>query len=520
MLSHFDHHLQFLNSSSSSLISSTQSEPSHQYPPAIWDYNFVESLKTNINYSSDTDMKSLVEAADRITKDVKLMLDDEKAVNDPLAKLELIGVIQSLGMSNIFEENINKILDNIYHENYLNRKEWMKDNLYATSLCFRLLRQHGFQVSQDVFSEFQDARGDFKESLANDVKGMLSLYEAAYLLSEGESIQHEAILTFTRRHLMNNYTIANDDDNFAKQVTRSLEMPFHWRMQRSQERWFIDVYEYQRNMNPLLLELAKMNFNMVQSKHQIELKHMSRWWKSLGIAKNLSFARDRLVECFLGSIGFSWEPKYERCREWITKTISFVLLIDDIYDWANMAKAMLVEAKWCHEGYIPTLEVYKYNGSVSSSGFVVLAVAFFALKQNNCADALRALENNHELLYSSCLVCRLSNDLATSSAELKRGELASSVYIYMQEANVCEKDAREHLRGLIMDMWKKMNKFILSPFPFDLSFVNLVLNFARFSLFMYQYGDGIGAEHSKSKEHVLSLIINPIHMHPANNNSS
>ncbi|KAI3977654.1 hypothetical protein MKX01_004187 [Papaver californicum] len=478
-------------------------------------------------------------------------------------------------MSNIFEDDISKIRECIYHENCLNRNEWMKDNLYATSLCFRLLRQHGFLVSQDVFSEFQDARGDFEESLASDVKVMLSLYEAAHLLSEGESIQHEAIVTFTKRHLVNNNT---DDDNLAKQVTRSLEIPFHWKMQRSEARWFIDVYEYQRNMNPLLLELAKMNFNMVQAKHQIELKHMSRWWKSLGIAKNLSFARDRLVECFLGSVGFSWEPKYERCREWLTKTISFVLVIDDMYDvygsldelelftdaikrwdckkleklphyifffleitsyywkneyrlerkykwgkdllWDNTVMAMLVEAKWCHKGYIPTVEEYKHNGSISSSGYVILTVALFAMKQNNGADVLQALENNHELLYSSCLLCRLSNDHATSSAELKRGELASSVYIYMQEANVCEKDAREHIRGLIMDMWKNMNRSILSSFPFDLSFVNLVLNFARSSLFMYQYGDGIGAEHSKSKEHVLSLVINLIHMHPANENSS
>ncbi|KAI3982003.1 hypothetical protein MKX01_018909, partial [Papaver californicum] len=76
---------------------------------------------------------------------------------------------------------------------------------------------------------------------------------------------------------------------------------------------------------------------------------------------------------------------------------------------------MLVEAKWRHKGYIPTLEEYKYNGSISSSGYVILTVAFFAMKQNNGADVLQALENNHELLYSSCLLCRLSNDLATSS---------------------------------------------------------------------------------------------------------
>ncbi|KAI3868713.1 hypothetical protein MKX03_025963 [Papaver bracteatum] len=57
-----------------------------------------------------------------------------------------------------------------------------------------------------------------------------------------------------------------------------------------------------------------------------------------------------------------------------------------------------------------------------------------------------------------------------------------------------------------------MNRSLLDSSPFDTSFVNLVLNFARTSLFMYQYGDALGAEHSKSIEHVLSLIINPIHI--------
>ncbi|KAI3961571.1 hypothetical protein MKW92_032765 [Papaver armeniacum] len=532
-----------------------------QYQPTIWDYkHFLESPKTN--YSCKTDTELFVEKE----KQVKVML---KEAVKPLAKLELIDVIQSLGMSNLFEEDIHKILENMYHDNAKNSK----DNLYATSLRLKLLRQYGFHEPQDVFDKFKDAKGGFKESIKEDIKGMLSLFEAAHLVLEGESILTEAVL-FTRRHLLDNEKNNNNVNvNLTKQVSRSLETPFHWRVQRSEAKTFIEAYESQNDMNHLLLELAKLNFNRVQAQHKMELKHISKWWNNMGFAEKLNFARDRIVECFLSSIGFCWEPQYKRCREWLTKILSFALVIDDIYDsygsleelelftdaierWdckaveklpyymkicflalyntvnemafeilseqqfdilphltkslANTVKAMSTEAKWCHKGYMPTFVEYQHNGSVSSVGYVFLMIAFFATNQNINDGVLDALKNNHPLLYSACLVCRLSNDLATSSAELKRGEVASSIYCYMQETNVSENDAREHIKGLIMETWKEMNRFLFDSSPFDRSFVNLVLNFGRTSLFMYQYGDGLGAEHSKSIEHVLSLIVNPI----------
>ncbi|KAI3931488.1 hypothetical protein MKW92_045064 [Papaver armeniacum] len=517
------------------------------------------------NYSCKTDKVLLVK---KIQKQVQGMLN--KAIKS-IEKLELMDVIQSLGMSNLFEEDIYIILENMYHDD----SQKTKDNLYATSLRFKLLRQYGFHESQDIFDKFRYANGGFKESITNDLKGILSLYEAAHLLLEGESILSEAIL-FTKRHLSdngsNNYNI---NVNLAKRVCHSLETPVHWRVQRSETRFFIEAYESQKNMNPILLELAKLNFNMVQYQHKMELKHISRWWINMGIAKKLDFARDRLVECFLSNIGTCWEPRYERCREWLTKILSFALVIDDIYDvygsieelelftdaierWdckatvklphcmkicflalyntvnemdfeilseqqfdilphltkllANSVKAMLTEAKWCHKGHIPTFMEYQHNGSVSSFGYVFLLAAYFTTNQNINDGVLHAFENNHSLLFSSCLLCRISNDLATSSAEIKRGEVASSIYCYMQEKNVCEVDAREHIKGLIMETWKEMNRFLFDSCPFDRSFVNLVLNFARTSLFMYQYGDGLGAEHSKSVEHVLFLIVNPIHI--------
>ncbi|KAI3868715.1 hypothetical protein MKX03_025965 [Papaver bracteatum] len=304
-----------------------QSEASvhFQYQPAIWDKHFVESVPKT-NYSTiinKTDTELLVK---KIIKQVKGLLQNSLK---PLAKLELIDVIQRLGMSYLMEEDILKILEDMYHDD----AQKMTDNLYATSLRFRLLRQYGFHESQDIFNEFRHAEGGFKETITQDIKGMLSLFEAAHLLFEGESILNEAIL-FTRRHLL--YIRRNNDKinvNLDTQVRRSLETPFHWRVQRSEARFFIEAYELQNDMNPTLLELAKQNFNMVQAQHEMELRHLSRWWNNMGIAKKLNFARDRLVECFLSNIGCSWEPRNERCREWLTKILSFALVIDDIYDF-------------------------------------------------------------------------------------------------------------------------------------------------------------------------------------------
>ncbi|KAK4347048.1 hypothetical protein RND71_033387 [Anisodus tanguticus] len=55
------------------------------------------------------------------------------------------------------------------------------------------------------------------------------------------------------------------DQNVAEQVSHALEMPVHWRMERLEARWFVEVYHKKENMDPLRLELAKLDYNMVQA---------------------------------------------------------------------------------------------------------------------------------------------------------------------------------------------------------------------------------------------------------------
>lgn len=69
---------------------------------------------------------------------------------DPLAKLELIDTMEKVGVAYIFEEEIKEALEAILSSNYI-KHPTIREDLYATSLCFRLLRQRGYIVPQGIY---------------------------------------------------------------------------------------------------------------------------------------------------------------------------------------------------------------------------------------------------------------------------------------------------------------------------------------------------------------------------------
>ena len=97
-------------------------------------------------------------------------------------------------------------------------------------------------------------------------------------------------------------------------------------------------------------------------------------------------------------------------------------------------------------------------------------------------------------------------------AELERGESANSISCYMHQSGASEEEAREHMRNLIDESWRKMNKAVEmdSSSPFTKPFVETAINLARIAQCTYQDGDSHGAPDAKSKKRVLSLIIDPI----------
>ncbi|KAH9783538.1 TPS27 [Citrus sinensis] len=405
------------------------------------------------------------------------MTNEVSVTNKPLDQLELIDNLQRLRLAYHFETEIESILHNIYNNK---DDKWKNENLYATSLEFRLLRQHGYNVSQEVFSSFRDKNRGF---ICNDFKGILSLYEASYCSLEGESIMEEA-WQFTSKHLKQCLNSNKDDEDLNEQARRALELPLHWRMPRLEARWFIDVYEKKKDKNHALLQLAKLDFNILQATYQEELKDISGWWEDKGLREKLRFARSRLITSFLGGLGIAFEPHFAYSRRVLTIAGALVTVIDDIYDiygtldeldlftyavesevadhilkqqdsdqllriknsvlpWLGLLQAFLEEAKWYHNKYAPTLEEYLKNAALSISGPLITITAYISATNPIIEKELEYLESNPDLIQWSSRIFLLLNDLGTSSC-------------YMHETGASEEAAREHIKDLIRQMWKKV----------------------------------------------------------------
>ncbi|XP_020100323.1 terpene synthase 10-like [Ananas comosus] len=274
---------------------------------------------------------------DELKMEVARMINEETVVVDD--KLELIDALQQLGIDYHFEKEIKHALDSIFSKFDDIRME-TKDNAYIIALLFRLLRGHGFRVSQDIFDQFKDEKGSFKSNLSNQIKNLLSLYEASYLAVDGEDTLIEA-RNFTIQHLKNFLSCSSHDSRKLRDyVVNALEQPLQWRVERFYTRWFIDAYEKEEKIRPQLLEFAKLDFNVVQNTYKRELKEVSRmknfgnfrWWSNLRLWEKLPFSRERLAENYLWSVGWAFEPKHSTFRLAQTKANSLITAIDDVYD--------------------------------------------------------------------------------------------------------------------------------------------------------------------------------------------
>ncbi|XP_008460931.2 terpene synthase 10-like isoform X1 [Cucumis melo] len=535
---------------------------SANYHPSIWKDEFIQSLSSQ--FKGVTYGKRL----NPLIGEVKAMLKKAPS-EDSLEQLELIDTLQRLGISYHFESEIKHVLKTLYNKRDLDDN---KKDLYATSLEFRLFRQHGFEISQEVFSDFKDEiEISDNISFLGDINGILSLYEASFLSFKNEDFLEKA-KCFAINYLEKYMRRTRVDEVDMAMIKHALELPLHWRTSRMEARWFIDIYERKKDMNPILLEMAKLDFNMLQSIYQEDLKSASSWWTSSRLGEKLSFSRDRLMANFLWTIGTGFEPEFSYSRRMITKINSFITILDDIYDvygtldeldlftnaierwdvnaideipyymkvcflalhdsinemafqvfkdqevdviqylhnvWIGLCKSYLQEAKWYHSNYKPTLEEYMDNAWVSISGPVILVHSYVFATSHIAKEELESLDKTNDIIRWSSTILRLADDLATSSDELKRGDVPKSIQCYMNDTGVSENDARNYIKHLINETWKKLNESEAENIALSQVIIQMSKNLARMAQCMYLNGDGYGIE-QETKDHVLSLIIHPI----------
>ncbi|CAI0457130.1 unnamed protein product, partial [Linum tenue] len=389
-------------------------------------------------------------------------------------KLQLIDVVQRLGVGYHFEAEIEEILEDLF-TNF----DGKGTDLYHAALRFQLLRQQGFPVSLDGFRKLKNSEGRFKEWLLSDEQGLLSLYEAAHMAFHGEDILDEALSFATKNLKSILLTNKNTSNAFQRQIEFALFVPAWKCVPRSLARHSIDFYSDHQDallQNKKLLTFAKLDFNMVQSFHQQELRELSEWWKRIDVATKFPYGRDRLVECYFWINCIYFEPKYGLARILNTKIYSVLTLLDDtcdnfatyeevlalveaierldaraleelpdrmkniyrltlsVYDEIDeevgktgsmfvveyakeelkkLARAYSNKIGWCTEGRIPTVEEYMIEGGYVTGGMpIVYASAFVGMGADIVTrEALEWASNGSKMLKSGCVICRFQNDI-------------------------------------------------------------------------------------------------------------
>ncbi|WRX28625.1 Terpene synthase, partial [Theobroma cacao] len=198
--------------------------------PTVWDVELVKSFTTPYSFESHgSRLEELKQGARDLLATMK----------EPRDQLDLINTLQRLGVAYHFEKDIKDILAKLVDAN-------IATDLYTVALQFRLIRQND---------------GKFMDSLRGDVIGLLSFYEASHLGMPEEDVLDEA-LNFSTKHLL--VLRKKMDGNKAEQIQQALEYPLHWRMPWTEARDFIAIYQHDAKMNSVLLELAKLNYNITQ----------------------------------------------------------------------------------------------------------------------------------------------------------------------------------------------------------------------------------------------------------------
>lgn len=534
----------------------TTPERVSSFEASVWDAFFIQYEPDPLPISEEC---MRVKAA-KLKKDVQKLF---KTFNSSLLeKMTLVDALQHLGIDHLFKEQINTVINEIH------QSEFNSCGLYEVALHFRLLREHGLWVSPDVFNKFKAEDGSFNKDITNEPRALLSLYNAAYLSIHGESELDEAI-SFARHHLES--MRGNLKYPLSEQVKRNLEIPYPRTLKRIDAPYYMVEYGQEQACNPSVLELAKLNFNLLQRVHRRELKDFCRWGNDLYEEVELSYSRNRIVECYFWSYTVHYEEQYGHARIILAKVFVLASMLDDTFDmhatleearklteaiqrWDESAvlllpeylkkyyvrlmntfkeiedelkpdhkyrvaycrKALqtlcryyLQESEWFHSSYIPSFEDH-LKCSLISSGIVMISVALLVgMGDEATKKAFEWAIGCTDAVEAGSVVARFMNDMTSFKRGKNKKDVASSVDSYINQYHVTGEVAFAVLDNMVEDAWKTTNQA-----RFDrrtmLPLVDRVTRLTKSIIFMYHHKRDRYTFSRMNKDRVRQQFVDPI----------
>ncbi|XP_014522250.1 probable terpene synthase 2 [Vigna radiata var. radiata] len=550
---------------SSTLAVAELRRPCVSYAPTIWGDTFLQ----HASQSKETD-DNMKQQAEKLKEKVKSIF--QSSLNQNIVqKLNFIDSIQRLGVSYHFQREINQALEQIYNTFTKHNTINEDGDYHFIALLFRLLRQQGYGISSDVFKKFKNGQGSFNETLANDVQGLCSLYEASHLRISEDDVLEEAC-DFSKTKLKS--LVKQLSPSVAAQINHCLRRPFYRSVPRFEIRHYMTLFEQDPSHNETLLNFAKVDFNLLQKLHNKEIGHVTKWRKDSNFVTLVPYARDRLVESYIWCLAISYKPEYSNARTFVGKLIQVICLLDDTYDaygtvqelelftkaiqrWdishirslpecmkvvfetvlqlceeielltrengkssfvvphfkqavSNLTKGYMVEAKWCHEHYIPTYEEYKANG-VLTSCFSYMITSFISLAEFATESVLDWIFSDPSIINAASVIGRVMDDMASHKFEQQRVHVASAVECCMKQYSISEAEAYNFIHKDVEDCWKVINEeCIKSSDDIPKCVLDCAVNLARISEVSYENHEDKYTNAKLLKDYVSSLLVDPV----------
>uniref|UniRef100_A0ACD5ZP33 Uncharacterized protein n=1 Tax=Avena sativa TaxID=4498 RepID=A0ACD5ZP33_AVESA len=526
------------------------------FHPSLWNDFFIRYEPEPLQISKECMMVK----EEKLKEDVHMLF--KKFNTTMIKKLTLVDTLQRLGIDHLFEQQINIAINEI-HEG-----EFDSCSLYDVSLHFRLLREYGLRVSPDVFNKFKGENGRFHKDTINEPKGLLSLYKAAYVSVHGESKLDEAI-SVTRHHLES----LNGSLKYplSEEVKRNIQIPYPRILKRIDAPFYIEEYSEEQECNPSILELAKINFNFLQRLHQLELKDFCRWGNDLYKELELSYSRDRIVECYFWAYTVHYEEHYVQARLILAKHFVLASFLDDTFDmhatleegrklneaiqrweenaivllpgylkryyirlmnafrefeeelkpehkyrvsysrkaFQNLCKHYQQESEWFHISYIPSFEDH-LKCSVISAGTPMLCVAsLVGMGEEATKEAFDWAIGCTSAVKGCGEVTRFMDDLAAFKHGKNKLDVANCIESYINQHDVKSEVAIAVMDNLVEDAWKTINQD-----RFDrralLPVVNRVVNLTKsMTLLFHDKNDHYTFSHG-NKDRIHQQFVEPI----------
>uniref|UniRef100_M4EE68 Terpene synthase metal-binding domain-containing protein n=1 Tax=Brassica campestris TaxID=3711 RepID=M4EE68_BRACM len=262
-----------------------------------------------------------------------------------------------------------------------------------------------------------------QNDLQNDVKGLIELYEASELGVEGEEILDSLReCTFTRL----NELCSGRDSHEEREIMNSLAQPRHKTLRRLTSNKFISIIkiggEEDNEWLQSLLRVAECDSIMLKSLIREEIPQAFKAEEGKKLATEMAYMVPGILQ----------EPCFSEQRLDLTKPISLVYIIDDIFDvygeldeltiFTQVVESGLIcsERSWSKQNGLirVTYQILRSNGFVSSGVHLVMLHVYYLLGEEITTGKVELIESIPKIVSSAATILRLWDDLGSAKVIL------------------------------------------------------------------------------------------------------